>query len=75
MNKLRTLLVALAVAAGGAVAPVTPAHAHGLRLYIVIYYAQDYQTEVGRDIFYCDDHFDHVGGISGYDTAYYLNEC
>jgi len=74
MKKVSALPVAFAIAIGGAMAPITPAAAHGPVRYVDIYYAYvDEGMEVGRDVYYCDDHFEHIGGISGVDHAYYYD--
>jgi hypothetical protein len=74
MNKVRTAALAIAIAAGGGVSPVAPAQAHGPVYYVDIFYEdQAYTIEVGRDVYYCDGHYAHFGGISGYDMGFYYD--
>jgi hypothetical protein len=71
MNKFRAAVLALAIAFGGGVSPVAPASAHGPISYVDIFYEdQSEQVEVGRDVYYCDGHYAHFGGISGHDHGY-----
>jgi len=65
VNKLRTLLVAAAVAIGGGVSPLTmPAEAHGPIYYEIHYFPYwdpGMNYESGNWIIYCDEHESHWG--------------
>jgi hypothetical protein len=65
MKKIRTLLIAAAIAVGGGVSPLTvPARAHGPIYYEIHYFPYwdpGMNYESAHVIEYCDGHYSHSG--------------
>ena len=79
MKKLRTLALALAVAVGGGMSPLTaPAQAH-YTLDYVLYYCDfgpiPCDEPVGAEYHYCDGHVGYAGRPTEYSYSVWYNEC
>ena len=76
MRKVRTFILAAAIAVGGGISPITPAaQAHGAIAEEMLYYSEYAQQNlVGHYITYCDGHYGGGGQITEW-NVYRQYDC